>query len=318
MVLNGTRCTIGELIAFILYLGRFFQPIQLLVQQYNTYSRAAVGHQAPRAARDRPERPGGEDATELPAMTGAISFRDVTFGYDPARPVLATSTSTSRRARASRSSGRPGRASRRWPSSSTASMTPRAAGARRRHRHPRRHAASLRRQIGVVPQEPFLFAGTIRDNLVFANPSATDDEVNEAIDAVGLRELDRSAARRHRDAWSTSGASRCRPASASCSPSARASSPAHGPGARRGDLQPGPAQRDRRRARAHRLLEGRTAILIAHRLTTAKRADRIVVIEDGGIVESGSHDELVALGGRYAAMYETWVRQGGLEGAEDS
>ena len=63
----------------------------------------------------------------------------------------------------------------------------------------------------------------------------------------------------------------------------------------------------------NRLLEGRTAILIAHRLTTAKRADRIVVVEDGGIVETGSHDELVSAGGRYAAMYATWVRQGGLE-----
>jgi ATP-binding cassette subfamily B protein len=55
------------------------------------------------------------------------------------------------------------------------------------------------------------------------------------------------------------------------------------------------------------LLEGRTAILIAHRLTTAMKADRIVVIDDGGIVELGSHDELVAAGGRYAEMYETWI-----------
>jgi ATP-binding cassette subfamily B protein len=55
------------------------------------------------------------------------------------------------------------------------------------------------------------------------------------------------------------------------------------------------------------LLEGRTAILIAHRLTTAMKADRIVVVDDGGIVEMGSHDELVALGGRYAEMYETWI-----------
>jgi ATP-binding cassette subfamily B protein len=55
------------------------------------------------------------------------------------------------------------------------------------------------------------------------------------------------------------------------------------------------------------LLEGRTAILIAHRLSTAMRADRIVVVDDGGIVEIGSHQELIALGGRYAAMYETWI-----------
>ena len=57
------------------------------------------------------------------------------------------------------------------------------------------------------------------------------------------------------------------------------------------------------------LLEGRTAVLIAHRLSTAMRADRIVVVDDGRIVEVGSHDELVALGGRYAEMYATWVNQ---------
>ena len=56
------------------------------------------------------------------------------------------------------------------------------------------------------------------------------------------------------------------------------------------------------------MLDGRTAILIAHRLATAMRADRIAVVDDGGIVELGSHDELVALDGRYAAMYATWLR----------
>ena len=61
------------------------------------------------------------------------------------------------------------------------------------------------------------------------------------------------------------------------------------------------------------LLENRTAILIAHRLSTAMRADRIVVVDDGRIVEVGTHDELVAAGGRYAEMYATWVRQSELE-----
>jgi ATP-binding cassette subfamily B protein len=60
-------------------------------------------------------------------------------------------------------------------------------------------------------------------------------------------------------------------------------------------------------------LEGRTAILIAHRLTTAMKADRIVVVDEGGIVEIGSHDQLIELGGRYAEMYETWISHAGGE-----
>ncbi len=173
---------------------------------------------------------------------------------------------------------------------------------------------SLRRQIGVVPQEPFLFAGSIKDNLKFANPDATDADVNEAVDQVGLRELiDRlpegidtivhergqtlSAGERQLLALGRAFLSHPRVLVLDEATSSL-------------DLRSETVVEHALTA----LLEGRTAILIAHRLTTAKRADRIVVIEDGGIVESGSHDELVALGGRYAAMYETWVRQGGLEG----
>jgi ATP-binding cassette, subfamily B, bacterial len=173
---------------------------------------------------------------------------------------------------------------------------------------------SLRRQIGVVPQEPFLFAGSIKDNLKFANPDATDAEVDDAVDAVGLRELiDRlpegidtivhergqtlSAGERQLLALGRAFLSHPRVLV----------------------LDEATSSLDLRSETVvehalTKLLEGRTAILIAHRLTTAKRADRIVVIEDGSIVESGSHAELVALGGRYAGMYETWVRQGGLEG----
>ena len=62
-----------------------------------------------------------------------------------------------------------------------------------------------------------------------------------------------------------------------------------------------------------RLLQGRTAILIAHRLTTAMKADRIIVVDEGGIIEQGSHEELLALGGRYAEMYETWISHAGGE-----
>ena len=155
---------------------------------------------------------------------------------------------------------------------------------------------SLRSQIGVVPQEPFLFAGSIRDNLVFANPDG-----------------DRRRRRRRR-----STPSGCASSSTACptgwTPSCTSAARRSRPGERQllalgraflshprvlvldeaTSSASTCAARRSSSARSRALLEGRTAILIAHRLTTAKRADRIVVIEDGGIVESGSHDELVA------------------------
>jgi ATP-binding cassette, subfamily B, bacterial len=313
---NHKTLPIGVLIAFMLYLGRFFQPIQLLVQQYNMLQTGRASITRLRELLETPpavqEKPG---ATELPPVQGAIHFEDITFGYDPDRPVLHHVDIQIA------------------PGESIAFVGPTGAGKStmaklvNRFYDPQEGRVlidgtdvrdvtlnSLRRQIGVVPQEPFLFAGTIRDNLVFANPEATDADVDAAIDSVGLRDLvDRlpngmntvvhergqtlSAGERQLLALGRAFLSHPRVLVLDEATSSL-------------DLR---SETVVERALTA-LLEGRTAILIAHRLTTAKRADRIVVIEDGGIKESGSHDELVALGGRYAAMYATWVRQGGLEG----
>ena len=168
---------------------------------------------------------------------------------------------------------------------------------------------SLRRQLGVVPQEPFLFTGTIRDNVAFARPGATAEQVREAVDAVGLADLvdrlpDGLETTVHERGQSLSSGERQLMALARAFLAAprvlildEATSNL--------DLK---SEVKVERA-LDRLLQGRTAILIAHRLTTAMRADRIVVIDDGRIVEVGPHDELVAAGGRYAEMFETWSRQ---------
>ena len=168
---------------------------------------------------------------------------------------------------------------------------------------------SLRSQLGVVPQEPFLFAGTVRDNIAFARPSASDDEVDEAVRAVGLvdvierlpngldsvvHERGQSLSSGERQLLALARAFLAHPRVLVLD---EATSNL--------DLQ----SETKIEAALDVLLDARTAVLIAHRLSTAMKADRIVVVEGGEIVESGTHDALVAAGGRYAEMYSTWVRQ---------
>jgi ATP-binding cassette, subfamily B, bacterial len=166
---------------------------------------------------------------------------------------------------------------------------------------------SLRRQLGVVPQEPFLFAGTMRDNIAFARPEASDADVMEAVHRVGLTELiDRLPegvdTPVHERGVSMSSGERQLVALARAFLAAprvlvldEATSNL--------DLK----SETKVEAGLDAVLEGRTAIIVAHRLSTAMRADRIAVVDDGRILELGSHDELVARGGRYAEMFEAWT-----------
>jgi ATP-binding cassette subfamily B protein len=166
---------------------------------------------------------------------------------------------------------------------------------------------SLRRQVGVVPQEPFLFAGSVRDNIAFGRPDSTDEEVLEAAEAVGLSELveqlpDGIHSYVHERGATLSAGERQLLALARTfryEPRVVVLDEATS----NLDLE----SETRVEHALDRLLEGRTTIIIAHRLSTAMRADRIAVVDEGRIVELGSHDELVDLGGHYAAMYATWL-----------
>ena len=166
---------------------------------------------------------------------------------------------------------------------------------------------SLRRQLGVVPQEPFLFHGTFRDNVAFANPDATDEEVLEACRAVGLDDVierlpDGLDSAVHERGASLSAGERQLLALARAF-LARPRVLVLDEATSNLDLT---SEAKIERA-LDTLLEGRTAIIIAHRLATAMRCDRIAVVEDGQVVELGSHADLVARNGRYAALYSTWL-----------
>jgi ATP-binding cassette subfamily B protein len=312
------RLSIGELAAFFLYLTMFFAPIQQLVQLYNTYQqgRSAVRKLADLFATG-PEVLEAPDARPLPPMQGAIDLDHVTFGYDPAVPVLRDLDLHIRAGETVAFVGETGAGK-----STVAKLVNRyydpVQGSVLIDGHDLRDVTleSVRSQIGVVPQEPFLFAGSIKDNLTFAAPHATDEDLWDAVDAVGLSDL---VGRQpegldqiiHERGSSLSSGERQLLALAR----AFLSQPrvlVLDEATSNLDLQ----SETRIERALDAVLEGRTAIIIAHRLATAMRADRIAVIHDGELVELGSHDELVARGGRYAALFHTWMSQASASGAE--
>jgi ATP-binding cassette, subfamily B, bacterial len=314
------QLNVAELILFFLYLNRFFAPIQLLVQQYTTLQQGRSSVIRLRELLDTsPTVDEVPDAPDLPTIEGRITFEHVDFGYLSDKLVLHDVNLEIS------------------PGESVAFVGPTGAGKSTMAKLANRFydptsgrvlldgidiktvtLHSLRSQLGVVPQEPFLFAGSIRTNLAFGHPQATEDDINTAVDVVGLRDLVErlpqgldtpvhergqtlSAGERQQLALARAFLARPRVLILDEATSSL-------------DLQ---SETVIERA-LDRLLEGRSAILIAHRLTTAQRADRIVVIDDGGIVEMGTPEELLALGGAYAIMYEAWLASGGRDSTRAS
>ena len=314
MVLHHSL-SFGALVAFFLYLNRFFAPITLLVQQYNTYQQgqASVTKLNTLLALT-PSVPEDPDATDMPPIHGDIRFDHVTFGYDPATPVLHDVDLHIDVGETVAFVGPTGAGKSTMAKLVTRFYDP-TEGRVLIDGHDIAHVTldSLRSQLGVVPQEPFLFAGTVRENIAFARPDASDAEVWEAVRTVGLLEVIERLPEQldtivHERGQSLSSGER----------QLIALGRAFLAHPRVIVLDEATSNLDLlSESKIERaldvLLEGRTAILIAHRLTTAMKADRIIVVDEGGIVEKGSHDQLVALGGRYAEMYETWISHTGGE-----
>jgi ATP-binding cassette subfamily B protein len=303
------QLSVGGLVAFFLYLNRFFAPIPLRVQQYNTFQQGQSSLVKLRTLfATAPSTPEDAAATELPPIQGDIVFDHVTFGYDPAVPVIRDIELRIRAGETVAFVGQTGAGKSTIAKLITRFYDP-TEGRVLIDGHDLRDVTldSLRRQLGVVPQEPFLFAGSLRYNIAFACPDASEEEVCEAVRAVGLADVvermpDGLETIVHERGQSLSSGERQLIALARAflaHPRVLVLDEATS----NLDL----AWEAKIEAALDVLLETRTAVLIAHRLTTAMKADRIVVIDEGRIVEIGSHERLVARHGRYAEMYATWI-----------
>jgi ATP-binding cassette subfamily B protein len=317
MVIAG-ELTLGALTAFVLYLTAFFAPIQALVQLYATYQ---SGQAAVRKLREllatRPTVAQKPDAVELPPIEGALELEHVRFGYDDHSTVLDDLDLRVEPGEIIALVGPTGAGKSTVAKLITRFYDPQA-GHVRIDGHDLRDVTlhSLRSQLGVVPQEPFLFHGTIRDNLLFARPDASDDDVRAACEAVGLDEI---TARMPRgldtavfDRGSSLSAGERQLIALARAMLARPRVLVLDEATSNIDMQ---SEARIERALDH-ILGGRTAIIIAHRLATARRASRIAVIDEGKVLEIGTHDELLQRAGRYAQMYATWTRGAGSGAAE--
>jgi len=309
MVFRG-ELTPGDLAAFVLYVGTFFSPIQELVQLYNTYqSGDAAFRKLGSVFNERPSVRESKRAIALPRTSGEIRFERVCFGYDEQRPVLREIDLDIPAGTILALVGPTGAGKSTVAKLLTRLYDPQS-GTIRVDGHDLRDLRldSLRSQIGVVPQEPFLFRGTLRENIAFARPEASLDEVLAACEAVGIRDLIERLPRGvdtpcHERGVTLSAGERQLIALA-----------------RTFMAQPRVVILDEATSNLDLrteslvehaldvLLEGRTAILIAHRLTTAVRADTIAVLEQGRITELGSHEELRHREGSYASMVAAWNR----------
>lgn len=306
---NG-QATIGTVTFFVLTLSNLFEPINQLSNLFNTVQASGAGlHKLYELLDTQPEvaeRPG---AVELPE-SAPIDIEDVSFNYVDG-PIVLDRVSLHIAAGERLALVGPTGAGKSTLAKLAARLYDPVDGTVRYGGVDLRDAslASLRRRICVVPQEGFLFSGTIRDNVRIAKIGATDDEVDAALDAVGARERFAALAEgldtevRERGSRLSAGEKQL----VSLARAALADPAVLVLDEATSSLDPGTELLVE--AALERIMEGRTVIVIAHRLSTAERADRIGVVDGGVLAELGTHEELIALGGRYASLHATWAGQ---------
>jgi len=304
LVLQG-ELTAGVMVAYILYVQRFFDPIRALTLHYNAFLRAMASGErifevldVPVGIQDKP------DAKEIERSNGSVRFENVTFGYNPNYPVLHNVNLEIPAGQTIALVGPTG-----CGKSSIASLIHRfydsyegkvlVGGQDTRSLTQQ----SLSQQIAMVLQDPYLFSTTILENIRYNKSTATNEEVIQASKIVGAHEFISRLPKGYETMIEERGSnfSLGQRQLISFARALVTDSPLL-------ILDEATASIDSQSEKLlqealNRLLENRTAVIIAHRLATIRKADKILVLQDGRIIESGNHHQLLKLGGLYAQLY---------------